>query len=97
MYEPDSIEEETGRVSETWIQRVSIRRTAERGETFVRAEAECSVSGRAVTIASAGESVRADDVTRAEGTQLGELRKRLYDAGFPKRAIATAVKNVERK
>jgi hypothetical protein len=84
-------------VSENWIQRVSIRRTAERGETFVRAEAECSVSGRAVTIASAGESARANDLARAEGAQLGELRKKLYDAGFPKRAIATAVKNVERK
>ena len=84
-------------MSENWIQRVSIRRTAERGETFVRAEAECSVSGRAVTVTSAGESVRADDVARAEGTQLGELRKRLYDAGFPKRAIATAVKNIGRK
>lgn len=83
-------------MSENWIQRVSIRRTAERGETLVRAEAECSVSGRAVTIASAGESVGADDVS-AEGAQLGELRKRLYDAGFSKRAIATAVKNVERK
>jgi hypothetical protein len=82
-------------VPENWIQRVSVRRTAELGETFVRAEAECSVSGRTVTIASAGESVRAD-VVDAEETQLGELRKRLYDAGFSKRAIATAVKNVKR-
>jgi hypothetical protein len=47
------------------------------GETIVRAEAECSVSGNAVTIASTG--ARADDVT-AEQTQLGELRKQLYAA-----------------
>jgi hypothetical protein len=31
-----------------------------------------------------------------EDRQLSELRKRLYDAGFSKRAIATAVKNVTR-
>jgi hypothetical protein len=80
-------------VSDNWIKQISIRRTAERGETFVRAEAECSVSGRAVTVTSTG--ARADDV-RAEETQLGELRKILYEAGFSKRAIATAVKNVKR-
>ncbi len=80
-------------MSDNRITRVSIRRIAEHGETVVRAEAECSVSGKPVTIASTG--ARADDVT-AEQTQLGELRKRLYAEGFSKRAIATACKDVGR-
>jgi hypothetical protein len=80
-------------VPENRITRVSIRRIAEHGEIIVRAEAECSVSGQTVSVSSSG--ARADDAT-AEQTQLGELRKRLYAAGFSKRAISTACKDVGR-
>lgn len=87
-------------MSENWIQRVSIRRTAEHGETFVRAEAVCSIASQPQTVTSSGESVGINtdsaSLTAIEDRQLSKLRKRLYDAGFSKRAIATAVKNVKR-
>jgi hypothetical protein len=56
-----------------WITRISVSNDG-------RAEAECLISGRVVSVSSAG---------------LAELRRKLYAMGFTKRAIATAVKDVE--
>lgn len=82
-------------MSENRIHRVTVKRTAD----SVRAEAEVTLSGDAVqTIASSGvQAIGVDaDLTAVEDTQLSELRKRLYAAGFSKRAIATAVKSIIR-
>src|SRR5260370_36361315 len=85
-------------MSENRIHSVAIKRIAD----SVRAEAEVTLSGGAVqTITSSGLrgiSVDADPayLRVVEDTQLSELRKQLYAAGFSKRAIATAVKSVVR-
>lgn len=71
------------------------------GQLDIRAEAEVSVSGGTVReVPSSGIRVPADTdamhVKELEDAQLSELRKRLYAAGYSKRAIATAVKGVVR-
>lgn len=73
-------------MSKDWIRGISIRRTPE-GKTV--AVAECSVSGTNVSVSSDGV-----DGVDHENSQLAELRRRLYAAGFSKRAIATACKGV---
>ena len=84
------------------IHRVTVKRTLDSAEIEIRAEAEVTLSGDAVqTITSSGARGISVDVdptylSLVEATQLSELRKRLYAAGFSKRAIATAVKSVSR-
>ncbi len=82
-------------MSENRIHRIALKRIAD----SVRAEAEVTLAGSAETITSSGlRGIGADADTAylrvVEETQLAELRKRLYAAGFSKRAIATAVKSV---
>jgi hypothetical protein len=85
-------------MSENRIHRITIKR----GADSVRAEAQVTLSGDAAqTITSTvtrGISVDADLVRLkvVEDAQLSELRKRLYEAGFSKRAIASAIKSVVR-
>jgi hypothetical protein len=71
------------------------------GQIDIRAKAEVSVSGGAVQmVLSSGILVPSDAapayLKEMEDAQLSELRKRLYAAGYSKRAIATAVKDVVR-
>ncbi|HZW94327.1 MAG TPA: hypothetical protein VFF64_15355 [Candidatus Eremiobacteraceae bacterium] len=81
---------------ENRIHRITVKWIAD----SVLAEAEVTLGGSAVqTITSSGlrgMSVDADPgyLRVVEETQLSELRKRLYAAGFSKRAIATAVKSI---
>jgi hypothetical protein len=85
-------------MSENRIHRIALKRLGD----SVRAEAEVTLAGNAVqTITSSGLQGISVDVDPAylsvvEDTQLSELRKQLYAAGFSKRAIATAVKSVVR-
>jgi hypothetical protein len=80
------------------IHRITIKRIG----GSIWAEAEVTLSGDAAqTITSSGlqgVSVDADPayLKMVEDGQLLELRKRLYAAGFSKRAIATAVKSIAR-
>jgi hypothetical protein len=86
-------------MSDKRIDRVTIKRIA----GSIRAEAEVrSLPENAVQIVAssglAGVSPDADTAAlkEMEDAQLAELRKRLYTAGFSKRAIATAIKSVVR-
>jgi len=74
-------------MSEHKIQRISVTQNSER----VRAEAIVLLGGETKT-PQPGETLAATGDRAIAG-----LRKTLYAAGVPKRAIATAVKNVERK
>jgi hypothetical protein len=83
---------------ENRIHRVTLKRIAD----SVRAEAEVTLSGDAAqTITSTvirGIVADADlaHLKMVEDAQLAELRKRLYEVGFSKRAIASAIKSVVR-
>ena len=85
-------------MSENRIHRITVKRIAD----SIRAEAEVTLSGGAVqNITSSGLGGIGVDADPAylrvvEDAQLSELRKRLYAAGFSKRAIATAVKSAIR-
>ena len=89
-------------MAENRIRRVAITRIASAGQLDIRAEAEVTEPGGAVqVVASSGvgsipSDADARHVKEMEDAQLSELRKRLYAAGFSKRAIATAVKDVVR-
>lgn len=87
-------------MSENRIRKVTIKRMSSAGQLDIRAEAEVSVSGNVREVPSSGIRVPADadamHVKELEDVQLSELRKRLYAAGYSKRAIATAVKSVVR-
>jgi hypothetical protein len=87
-------------MSDKRINRVTIKRIA----GSVRAEAEVrSLPENAVQIVAssglAGISPDADaaSLKEIEDGQLAELRKRLYAAGFSKRAISAAVKTMTRE
>jgi len=83
-------------MSENRIHRVTVKRIAD----SVQAEAEVTLSGAQQTIATVVQGIGADadlaHLKAVEDAQLSELRKRLYAAGFSKRAIATAIKSVVR-
>ena len=85
-------------MSENRIHRITLIRIVD----SIQAEAEVTIAGEGTkTIISApvrGFGAYSDlaHLKIVEDAQLSELRKRLYDAGFSKRAIATAVKSVVR-
>lgn len=87
-------------MGEKRISRVAIKRITSSGQIEIRAEAGASLPGGAAQVSSSGIRIPpdADDahVKATEEAQLSELRKRLYAAGYSKRAIATAVRNVVR-
>jgi hypothetical protein len=68
----------------------------------IQAEAEVTIAGegtKTITLAVVrGFGAYADTahLKVVEGAQLSELRKRLYEVGFSKRAIASAIKSVVR-
>lgn len=75
------------------IQRISVTQNGER----VRAEAIVLLGGETKTLATE-ETPQPGETLAATGDRaIAGLRKTLYAAGVPKRAIATAVKSVERK
>ena len=85
-------------MSDDRIHRVTVKRIAD----SIRVEAEITLaSGASKTITSSGiRSIRTETdpvhLKAAEDAQLSELRKRLYGAGFSKRAIASAIKGIGR-
>jgi hypothetical protein len=85
-------------MSENRIHKVTVKRIAD----SIWAEAEITLSGVAPqTITSSvirGMSSDADPARLkvGEDAQLSEVRKRLYDLGFSKRAIASAIKSAVR-
>lgn len=86
---------------ENRIRRVAIKRNVGSSQIYIRAKAEVSASGGAVQVVmSSGVFIPMDadavHLKEMEDAQLSELRKRLYAAGFSKRAIATAIKSVIR-
>lgn len=82
------------------ISRVTIKRITGSSQIEIRAEAGIALPGVAAEVSSSGVRIPrgADDahVKASEDEQLSELRKRLYAAGYSKRAIAAAVRNVVR-
>jgi delta-aminolevulinic acid dehydratase/porphobilinogen synthase len=89
-------------MSENRIRRVAIKRITSAGQIDIRAEAEVTGSEGAVQVVTSSgvqgipSGADAVNLREMEDTQLSELRKRLYAAGYSKRAIATAVKDVVR-
>jgi len=85
-------------MSENRIRRITLKRIAD----SIQAEAEVTIAGEGTkTIASPvirsfGAYADLAHLKVAEDAQLSELRKRLYEVGFSKRAIATAIKSVVR-
>jgi F420-0:gamma-glutamyl ligase len=85
-------------MSENRIHRIALKRIGD----SIQAEAEVTIAGEGTkTIPSAlirGFGAYADlaHLKVVEDAQLSDIRKRLYEAGFSKRAIATAVKSVVR-
>jgi hypothetical protein len=77
---------------ENRIHSVTVKQTATSEQTCIWAEARVTLAGKARTIRSSGQT--AANVADIETAQLAELRKRLYVAGFSKRAIAMAVKGL---
>jgi hypothetical protein len=82
---------------ENRIHRVTVKRTAD----SIWAEAEITLSGVApkiITSSVRGIAADADPahLKTVEDAQLSEVRKRLYDLGFSKRAIASAIKSAVR-
>ena len=75
------------------IQRISVTKID--GER-VRAEATVSLSGVSKTLASEETPQPGDSLAMTEDRAIAALRKTLYAAGLPKRAIATAVKDIKR-
>lgn len=74
------------------IQRISVSENGGR----IRAEAVVSLGGESRTLATEEASAPGESVTVTQDRAIAALRKALYAAGVPKRAIATAVKNIER-
>jgi hypothetical protein len=77
----------TGQVF-TRVQRISVTQDGER----VRAEAIALLGGEPQTIATEETAQSGETFAMAEARAIAELRKTLYAAGVPKRAIAAAVK-----
>jgi hypothetical protein len=75
------------------IQRISVSQIGER----VRAEATVFLGGEAKTLVSEETVKDGESLAVTEDRAIAALRKTLYAAGVPKRAIATAVKNIERE
>jgi hypothetical protein len=75
------------------IQRISVTRDGER----VRAQATVSLGGETKTITAEETPQPGESLATTEDRAIAALRKTLYASGVPKRAIATAAKNVERK
>jgi hypothetical protein len=79
--------------TEDRIQRITLRRVSDSDRITIRAEAEVCVANVVRVIVSSGmQQTDAALLKQIEDGQLAELRKRLYEAGFSKRAIAEAVK-----
>lgn len=74
------------------IQRISVTQNGER----VRAEAIVSLGGESKTLTSEETPQPGDSLAMTEDRAIAALRKTLYAAGLPKRAIATAVKDLKR-
>ena len=87
-------------MSERRIGRITVKRIGASGEICVRAEAEIVNPPRGNVQIITSDGVRGinpdpdTDLNEIADAQLAELRRRLYAAGFSKRAIAMAVKNV---
>jgi hypothetical protein len=75
------------------IQRISVSKSGER----VRAEAVVSLGGESKTLATEEAPQPGETLAVTQDRAIAALRKALYAAGVPKRAIATAVTNIERK
>lgn len=75
------------------IQRIRVSQDGGR----VRAEAIVSLEGESKTLATEETPQPGESLSETEDRAIGALRKTMYSAGVPKRAIATAVKNIERK
>ncbi|HEY1659963.1 MAG TPA: hypothetical protein VGG14_16540 [Candidatus Sulfotelmatobacter sp.] len=75
------------------IQRISVTRID--GER-VRAEAIVSLGGETKTLTTEETPPPGESLAVAEDRAIAALRKTLYAAGLPKRAIATAVKDIKR-
>lgn len=75
------------------IQRISVSQNGEK----VRAEAVVSLGGESRTLTTEEAPQPGETLAVTQDRAIAALRKTLYAAGVPKRAIATAVKNVERK
>ena len=75
------------------IQRISVTQNGER----VRAEAIVLLGGETKTLTAEETPQPGETLTATGDRAIAGLRKTLYAAGVPKRAIATAVKHVERK
>jgi len=75
------------------IQRISVTQNGER----VRAEAIVLLGGETKTLTAEETPQPGETLAATEDRAIAGLRKTLYAAGVPKRTIATAVKNVERK
>lgn len=74
------------------IQRISVSQNGER----VRAEAVVSLGGESRTLTAEEMPHPGESIAVTEDRAIAALRKTLYAAGLPKRAIATAVKNIQR-
>jgi hypothetical protein len=79
-------------MSEHRIQRISVTTNGER----VRAEAVVSMGGVSKAVASEETPQPGESLSVTEDRAIAALRKALYAAGLPKRAIATAVKDIKR-
>jgi hypothetical protein len=75
------------------IQRISVTRID--GER-VRAEAIVSLGGETKTLTTEEMPQPGESLAVTEDRAIAALRKTLYAAGLPKRAIATAVKDIKR-
>jgi hypothetical protein len=75
------------------IQRISVTRI-DGGR--VRAEAIVSLDGETKTLATEETPQPGESLAVTEDRAIAALRKTLYAAGLPKRAIATAVKDIKR-
>ena len=74
------------------IQRISVTKDGER----VRAEASVTLGGVSKTLTSEETPQPGETLTVTIDRAIAALRKTLYAAGLPKRAIATAVKDIKR-
>ena len=74
------------------IQRISVGKDGER----VRAEAIVSLGGVSKTLTVDEAQQPGESLAVTEDRAIAALRKTLYAEGLPKRAIATAVKDIKR-
>ena len=70
------------------IRRISVTKDGER----IRAEATVLLAGETTTLAAEETVLPGETLAATEDRAIAALRKTLYAAGVPKRAIATAVK-----